>query len=69
MGQFEQDTAVVQLSDTRWQAELHRGWRIGSVPNGGYVLSVIGRALQAAMPHNDPLHQCFLYVALLIGSL
>ena len=55
MGQFEQDTAVVQLSDTRWQAELHRGWRMGSVPNGGYVLSVIGRALQAAMPHNDPL--------------
>ncbi len=55
MGFFEQDTAVTQLSENRWQGELKRGWRIGSVPNGGYVLSVIARALRQALPHNDPL--------------
>jgi len=63
MGFFEQDTAVTQLSEQRWQAELKRGWRIGSVPNGGYVLAVIARALQEALPHNDPLSINAFYMA------
>ncbi len=54
VGQFEEDTAVTPLGDNRWQGELKRGWRIGSVPNGGYVLAVIGRALRNTMPHKDP---------------
>jgi hypothetical protein len=63
MGFFEQDTALTPLSEQRWQGELKQGWRIGSVPNGGYVLSVIARALQQALPHNDPLSINAFYMA------
>ncbi len=63
MGQFEEDTAVTPLGDNRWQGELKRGWRIGSVPNGGYVLAVIGRALRNTMPHKDPLSINAFYLA------
>ncbi|NQY03204.1 MAG: thioesterase family protein [Halieaceae bacterium] len=55
MSKFEQDTAVIQTSDNQWQAKLHKGWRIGAVPNGGYVLSIIGRALSEALDHGDPM--------------
>lgn len=63
MGFFEQDTAVTPLADGCWQADLKYGWRIGSVPNGGYVLAVIGRALQQALPHQDPLSINAFYMA------
>lgn len=55
MGKFTEDTAVLQIGEDRWRGELCKGWRIGSVPNGGYILAVIGRALRAALPHQDPL--------------
>ncbi len=63
MGQFERDTAVSRLADHRWQAELHRGWRIGSTMNGGYVLAVIAQALRQALPHRDPLSINAFYLA------
>ena len=44
MSQFLRHTAVSPQGDSRWQAEVHRGWRIGSVANGGYVLALVGRA-------------------------
>ena len=37
------------------QAELHKGWRIGKVPNGGYVMGVIGRAISQTLNDADPL--------------
>ena len=55
MGAFDHDTAVTLQQDGNWAAELREGWRIGLVPNGGYVLSIIGRALSEALPHPDPL--------------
>ena len=55
MGVFDHDTAVTLQQDGNWAAELREGWRIGLVPNGGYVLSIIGRALSEALPHPDPL--------------
>ena len=48
MGQFVEHTAVAACQGTHWQAEVHRGWRIGSVANGGYVLALVGRALSEA---------------------
>jgi len=63
MGQFEHDTAVVQTGDNHWRGELYAGWRIGAVPNGGYVLAVAGRALSEALPHKDPLAVNAFYLA------
>ncbi len=63
MGQFEQETAVTRRDDTTWVGELHRGWRIGEVPNGGYVLALAGRALAEALPHKDPLSVNAFYLA------
>ena len=55
MGQFYSRTAVSPQGDLQWQAEVHRGWRIGSVANGGYVLALVGRVLSAALNQPDPL--------------
>ena len=51
MSQFAQETAVQQIAETVWRCELCQGWRVGAVPNGGYVLAVAGRTLSAALPN------------------
>lgn len=63
MSSFEQETAVVRIAENHFRGELHEGWRIGEVPNGGYVLAIAGRALREAMPHNDPLSMNAFYLA------
>ncbi|MBA6411652.1 thioesterase family protein [Parahaliea sp. F7430] len=63
MGQFAQETRVVKVAENQWQGELHAGWRIGTVPNGGYVLSIAGRVLSEALPHKDPLAVNAFYLA------
>lgn len=63
MSQFEQETTVRRIADNRWEGELHRGWRIGEVPNGGYTLAVAGRVLREALPHPDPLTVNAFYLA------
>jgi len=63
MSQFARDTAVVQLGESRWRGEVKRGWRVGAVPNGGYVLAVAGRVLSEALPHRDPLSVNAFYLA------
>ena len=61
--QFAAETAVRRLAGDLWVGELHAGWRIGAVPNGGYVLALIGRALSEALPHKDPLTVNAFYLA------
>ena len=39
------------------------GWRIGKVPNGGYVLAIAGRVLREALKHPDPLSVHIMYTA------
>ena len=69
MGQFVEHTAVAACEGTRWQAEVHRGWRIGSVANGGYVLALVGRALSEALNQPDPLSINAFYLApVLLGE-
>ena len=63
MGQFYEQTAVSPQGESRWQAEVHRGWRIGSVANGGYVLALVGRALSEALNQPDPLSVNAFYLA------
>jgi len=55
MGQFERETAVERVGENLFRGELFEGWRIGAVPNGGYVMAIAGRALRAVLPHQDPL--------------
>tara|TARA_E500000331_G_C17235813_1_gene704752 strand:+ start:1049 stop:1834 length:786 start_codon:yes stop_codon:yes gene_type:complete len=54
MSQFQIETSVEKVSDNVWRGQLHRGWRIGRVPNGGYVLAIGARALSEALPHPHP---------------
>ena len=63
MGQFARETAIEQISENHFRGELCEGWRIGAVPNGGYVLAIAGRALRAALPHKDPLTVSAFYLA------
>lgn len=70
MTNFEQDTAVTLVDTNHYRGELREGWRIGEVPNGGYVLAIAGRALRDAMPHKDPLSVNAFYLApTLIGPI
>lgn len=63
MSQFARETAIESVGENLFRGELHAGWRIGAVPNGGYVLAVAGRALRAVLPHKDPLSVNAFYLA------
>lgn len=63
MTQFEMDTAVERVTENHYRGELVEGWRVGAVPNGGYVMAVAGRALRDALPHKDPLTVSAFYLA------
>ncbi|MCZ4121497.1 thioesterase family protein [Streptomyces sp. H39-S7] len=54
--EFDRDTAVVPRPGEPgvYDADLSAGWTIIQAVNGGYLLGVIGRALQQALPHPDP---------------
>ena len=54
MGDFEGDTAVKQIGENHWRGHLCEGWRIGEVPNGGYVMALGARALSEALAHPHP---------------
>ncbi|MCB1844225.1 MAG: thioesterase family protein [Halioglobus sp.] len=62
-GQFACETAVERVGDNLYRGELVAGWRIGAVPNGGYVMAIAGRALRESLPHKDPLSVNAFYLA------
>jgi acyl-CoA thioesterase len=45
---FDLDTAVKDLGDGRFEAEMRERWWVERGPNGGYVAAVVLRAIQAA---------------------
>ena len=63
MTEFDRDTAVEQVAEGHWRGEIMPGWRIGAVPNGGYVLAIAGRVLSRALAHPDPLTIHILFTA------
>lgn len=63
MSQFAEDTAVERLGENLWRGHVREGWRIGAVPNGGYVLALAGQALRQALDHPDPLSVNAFYLA------
>jgi len=52
---FLRDTAVTQLDEDIWEAELTDDWNIGGVANGGYSMATAARALSEYLTHKDPL--------------
>jgi acyl-CoA thioesterase len=48
VSRFDRDTAVTELGDGRYRAEIHAAWNIVRGPNGGYLAAIVLRALQAA---------------------
>ncbi|MFG3253346.1 thioesterase family protein [Streptomyces sp. NPDC048172] len=52
--EFDRDTAVRPRGQGVHEAQLSSGWAIGHALNGGYLLSVLGRALRESLPHPDP---------------
>lgn len=52
--EFDRDTAVRPREQGVLDARLSPGWAIGHALNGGYLLSVLGRALRTSLPHPDP---------------
>jgi len=61
--QFARETRVARVADQHWQGEIVPGWRIGEVPNGGYLLAIAARVLRDALPHPDPLTINAFYLA------
>lgn len=52
-----------RVAEDCWRGTIEPGWRIGAVPNGGYVLAIAGRVLSRALTHPDPLTVHILYTA------
>ena len=50
-GLFSQVTAVTQCEPGRFSAEVDPEWTIGGKPNGGYLLSMLGRAATSMGVH------------------
>jgi acyl-CoA thioesterase len=51
---FDLDTAVRNLGDGRFEAEMSEHWWVERGPNGGYVAAVVLRAIQAAAAIKRP---------------
>ncbi|MFC0056986.1 thioesterase family protein [Streptomyces actinomycinicus] len=52
--EFDRDTAVTRREPGVYDIDLSAGWTIINAVNGGYLLSVLGRALADTLPHPDP---------------
>jgi len=51
-GRFSAVSAVAQREPGRFSGEIDPGWTIGAKPNGGYLLSMLGRAASWTSEHN-----------------
>jgi acyl-CoA thioesterase len=53
--EFDEDTALTEVAPGRFAGQVTARWNVGSVPNGGYLLSMALRAVGAVLPARDPL--------------
>ena len=44
--QFFNETAFKRESENFWTGTLNENWNIGDIPNGGYLIAVVLRAMQ-----------------------
>lgn len=52
---FDRETAVVREGAGRFSAEISDRWNIFTVPNGGFLLSVVLDAVGRSIAHPDPI--------------
>ena len=52
---FDDEVVVRPLGEDHFEGVVTDQWNIGDNPNGGYLLSLVLRALVASLPHPDPL--------------
>lgn len=45
---FSEATAVREVGESRYTAEIHAGWDIMEITNGGYLMAIAGRAITDA---------------------
>ncbi len=55
MSQYAEDTRLEPAGDGRWTGTVSGAWNIGGNPNGGYLVSLVIRAIRELGPHQDPL--------------
>ncbi len=60
---FADDTAVHDEGDGRYAAEIRDGWDIAGNANGGYLLSMVARAMRDASGRPDPVSVTGHYLA------
>ncbi len=53
MYEFDQDTRVEKESNLRFLSRVDAGWNIGDNPNGGYLISLVDRAIRDVVTHPD----------------
>ncbi|MFI2379692.1 thioesterase family protein [Streptomyces sp. NPDC018964] len=52
--EFDRDTALTPRAPGVYDIDLSADWTIFNAVNGGYLLAVLGRALEDTLPHADP---------------
>ncbi|MFZ5722904.1 MAG: thioesterase family protein [Pseudomonadota bacterium] len=55
MNDFEQDTQFTLLDAQRQGFTLSDRWNVGRIPNGGYLIAAVARAMARGATHPDPL--------------
>lgn len=53
--QFDEETKLIPVDETRWRTHVSSQWHIGDNPNGGYLLAPLARAMASVSGHPDPL--------------
>lgn len=66
---FDLDTGVEMREPGLFRAEISPEWCIGAAPNGGYLLAIVLRAFQAALPYRDPITvSCHFFAVPKVGN-
>ena len=55
VSQYRAETELERIDEHRFTGQVSDAWNIGENPNGGYLLSLVLRALDQVLPHPDPL--------------
>jgi hypothetical protein len=50
---FEEDTTFTATGEGRFETHISERWSIGGRPNGGYMMGVVLRAIEASLEHRD----------------
>ena len=54
LSQYDDETAVERVDEQRFRGRVSSAWNIGGNPNGGYLVSLITRALSEAVDKLRP---------------